>query len=107
MCTVSRSGFLNTSFISGGIIHCYLLSEYEAFEIPKRHNIFRLCRRAANSAIIRITLSSNFKGVGWCWNCVGASMIGALYRCKKPTSSRLIKILWVNEPCPKDQKLTT
>lgn len=87
-----------------------LLSEYAVFEFPKRDNIWRLCRRAANSAIIRIpyfAVQSICKGMGSFWNRVDASMIDALYSSTKPTSSRLIKSLCISEQCAKDQKLTT
>ena len=82
------------------------LFEYGVSEIPKRGNIWRLCRQAANSPIIKIPLQSICKDMGSFWNRVDDSIIDALYRSTKTTSRWLIKYLCVSEQCAQDQKLT-
>ena len=87
-----------------------ILTEYKIFEQPTSENITRLCKKAANVALIRLPcfgLKSIVKGMGQFWSQISREMFCSLYSCILPNPERVINALFINERQQTEAKIGT
>ena len=87
-----------------------ILFEHKVFENPTPENVFKLCLKAANSALIRLpyfAMKSLLKGMGSFWKDVSIAMFDSIYKCTIPTAEKIISCLDIAEVLAQDSKITT